>query len=174
MNTNYIESLKAAAQDALKRGVQLEKPITFYSTTASLAIGITIGSLMRDAGSGAPIRIGEKIVEFNAMGNGVKRPDGYIQRYGYYNTADPEVVLKLVERAEKPDTDILLSEDYLKAVTPPDIQINTLETRVVTAENELERLIAENKRLEEENRRAQAALAAAETAPGRKSAKAGE
>lgn len=165
MNNNEINSLKSVAQKAMDQNGRLDPPITFYSTTASLIIGISPGQMMRDQASGSPIRIGQKIAEFNAMGNGIKRADGSIQKFGYLTTDDPETALRLLERAERPDTDILLGSDYLKMVTPAEVQINTLENRVITAENELEKMIAENKRL-------QAALAAAETAPGRKKAEA--
>jgi len=165
MNLDKINDLKKLAQTALAQNINLKDPIRFFSTTASLIVGISAGQMMRDQASGSPIRVGQKIVEFNAMGNGIKRADGSIQKFGYLITNDPETALKLLERAERPDTDILLDDDYLKMVTPPEIQIQSLETRAITAENELERLIAENTKL-------QAALAAAETAPGRKKAEA--
>jgi hypothetical protein len=168
----YEQRLKTFTE-ALEKGIDLQEPVTFYSTSSpGLACTVSIGTMHSD-GAGNKIRMDEKIAEFTPIQTGIKQPDGYIKHYGYLTTADPQVALFFLKRAVDPKKgDVVMSEEYALMITPPEELVRQANARLISSNNELEAMLIEKGRIDEENRllREQLSALAAKGSNSRKEA----
>lgn len=113
----------------------MSQPRTFYCVTPGLVL--YAGNTRTVIQDGHLTSIDPPCVRFTPLGslslNG--------QKFGYFKTADPEIIAYLDERAAQ-NLDVITDEEFNRRVTPPDVVAKEAKAEADTLRAENNRLLA--------------------------------
>lgn len=149
MNDQIYADRKQSYEAAIASENQLVPPAVFYSLhSAGLGLVLDPGHKHVEP-DGKVHHIGYLAIEFTPLGVARQNnKDVVAQRFGVATVSDPKIALKLLQRCRVASNsslpDICISDDFLGYCMSDEDKHKSTEARLLTSQNELQRVLSEN------------------------------